>query len=321
MNTVVRTACGSRWLRPALAAVLLAVLTPALPGAPADAEPKKPDTPATPATPIEAQFTDGSRVKLMLKDEKLEVNTRYGKLLIPVAEVRRIEFATRVAEDVQKRIDAAILKLGSEEHAAREAASAELFQLGAVAYPALMEAAKSKDPEVVRRAEEVLAKVREKVPANRLEPRKDDVIHTTDDSKFTGRIAGATLKVGTAAFGEQQVKLTDLVALGGAAPVPVEVVNAMADPGTMYNHNNEVGKTFVIRVTGNATGSVWGTDVYTSDSTIATAAVHAGLVAPGQTGVVKVMMLVSPPAYVGSTRNGVTTRNYGAFNGAYQFVK
>ena len=50
---------------------------------------------------------------------------------------------------------------------------------------------------------------------------------------------------------------------------------------------------------------MWGTDVYTSDSTLATAAVHAGVLQPGQTGVVKVTILPGQAAYQGSTRNSV----------------
>ena len=70
-----------------------------------------------------------------------------------------------------------------------------------------------------------------------------------------------------------------------------------------------------------AGGSIWGTDVYTTDSKLAMAAVHAGVVKPGETGVVRLKILASPPSYAGSFRNGVRTSPYGVFGGAYQILK
>jgi hypothetical protein len=74
-------------------------------------------------------------------------------------------------------------------------------------------------------------------------------------------------------------------------------------------------------VTGRADGTVWGAGVYTPDSPLATAAVHAGAVKNGQTGVVKVMIVPGPAGYGGSQQNGVTTQPWnGGFTGAFQFV-
>jgi hypothetical protein len=66
---------------------------------------------------------------------------------------------------------------------------------------------------------------------------------------------------------------------------------------------------------------VWGTDVYTSDSRLAIAAVHAGVLKEGETGVVRVMLMDPPPAFAGSSRHGITTSAYGQYQGAYQFVR
>jgi hypothetical protein len=41
----------------------------------------------------------------------------------------------------------------------------------------------------------------------------------------------------------------------------------------------------------------------------------------GQAGVVKVKIVAPLNAYVGSTKNGVTTRPYGPWSGSYEFVK
>ena len=68
--------------------------------------------------------------------------------------------------------------------------------------------------------------------------------------------------------------------------------------------------------------SIWGTDVYTLDSHLAAAAVHAGIVKPGETGTVRVRIVQSPPQFAASFRNGVTTTAYNVFNaGAFEFVR
>jgi hypothetical protein len=72
----------------------------------------------------------------------------------------------------------------------------------------------------------------------------------------------------------------------------------------------KVGQSFFFQVTGAAHGSLWGTDVYTSDSSLETACVHAGLLQPGESGVVKVTMVPPIPVYTGSTRNGVTSQTW-----------
>ena len=49
------------------------------------------------ALPVEVRFTDNSLLKLKLEDERLEFLTPYGRLLIEVADIHRIDFATRVS--------------------------------------------------------------------------------------------------------------------------------------------------------------------------------------------------------------------------------
>ena len=89
-------------------------------------------------------------------------------------------------------------------------------------------------------------------------------------------------------------------------------------------HNDfqgRIGATLAFRVCGNTNGSIWGSDVYTSDSTLATAAVHAGVLKPGQTAVVRVKILPSPQVYQGTSRNGVQSSSYGVYSAAFEFVR
>jgi hypothetical protein len=303
--------------------------------------------------PVEVRFTDASSLRLTLREERVEVITRYGRLTIPIADVRRIEFATRLPDDVAQQVEAAVNSLGDPQAKVRDAASAELRKHRERAYPALLQAAKSTDPEVARRAEELLEWVRDNVAADQLEVRQQDVVQT-DDMKVTGRIVGVVFKAHTSQFGDQALKLADLRSLRALnAADDAEPRNVIADPGTLMPYQNQIGKVLYIRVTGGAIGapagrivgrggpvaapggvpvpggapgmvmiaggggSVWGTDVYTADSALALAAVHAGAVQMGETAVVKVTMLPARANYVGSTRNGVTTQPYDQYPASF----
>ena len=70
---------------------------------------------------------------------------------------------------------------------------------------------------------------------------------------------------------------------------------------------------------GTADGRVWGSDPYTADSNICTAAVHAGLIDAEAGGTVTFEVIEGPESYEGSEANGVTTDDYGAFDKAFTF--
>jgi hypothetical protein len=84
-------------------------------------------------------------------------------------------------------------------------------------------------------------------------------------------------------------------------------------PAGMHGFCGTAGATYYFRVTGQLEGTVWGTDVYTRDSNIGAAAVHMGLVKPGETRVLRIEVVPERESYPGSTRNGVTTTDYGTF--------
>jgi hypothetical protein len=101
----------------------------------------------------------------------------------------------------------------------------------------------------------------------------------------------------------------------------LELQEARAElaPDTMTGHTQEVGKSFTFKVTGTTRGAIWGTDVYTADSTLATAAVHAGKVRDGETKVLKVTMVKGQAHFKGSTRQGVTSDDFDAYPAAFKF--
>lgn len=70
---------------------------------------------------------------------------------------------------------------------------------------------------------------------------------------------------------------------------------------------------------GEAEGTVWGSGVYTSDSSVCLAARHAGVIKKG--GEVEVRKSEGCKAYEGSERNGVKTSDWGSFEHSFYFPK
>jgi hypothetical protein len=89
-------------------------------------------------------------------------------------------------------------------------------------------------------------------------------------------------------------------------------------PATMLDLCDTIGATYYFRVQGATQGQLWGTDVYTGDSALAVAAVHAGLVKSGATEVLKVTVVAPLQRYLGSVRNGVTSHDFGRYGTAYR---
>jgi len=63
-------------------------------------------------------------------------------------------------------------------------------------------------------------------------------------------------------------------------------------------------------------GTVWGTDVYTDDSAVCPALVHAGVL-PESGGVASVTFVRGLLAYVGSERNGIKSNSYGSWRRSF----
>src|SRR5262249_19239525 len=102
-----------------------------------------------------------------------------------------------------------------------------------------------------------------------------------------------------------------------------DLLGVRPDPGNLTEFTAEdAGRTILIEVVGRADGSVWGTDEYTSDSRLATAAVHVGAVREGERGLVRATILDgSERTYAGTTRNGVTTFDYGNYPVAFRLER
>ena len=72
---------------------------------------------------------------------------------------------------------------------------------------------------------------------------------------------------------------------------------------------------------GGTINTIYGTDIYTSGSSICSAAVHAGVITAKDGGKVTVRVLGSQDFFNGVLRNGVTSRRYGNYGSSYTFVE
>jgi hypothetical protein len=92
---------------------------------------------------------------------------------------------------------------------------------------------------------------------------------------------------------------------------------SIENPGSMHAFANKIGNSYLIRVTGRTTGSVYGTAYFTYDSDVATACVHSGALRSGETGVVVVTMISAGEPHIGSIKNGVRSYDYGTYPASY----
>jgi hypothetical protein len=81
---------------------------------------------------------------------------------------------------------------------------------------------------------------------------------------------------------------------------------------------SETGKTYKFKCPpGGKESYVWGTDIYTADSSICNAAVHAGKLTMESGGSVTIELRPGEPSYKGTTRNGIKTNDYGAYGRSF----
>ncbi len=88
----------------------------------------------------------------------------------------------------------------------------------------------------------------------------------------------------------------------------------------IQTYRGQDGAIVLAEVTGSTTQTIWGDNVYTDDSPLSAAAVHAGALQDGEKGLLRIAVRPARESYAGSTRNGMTSRPYGPFDGSFQIL-
>src|SRR5262249_49524185 len=143
-------------------------------------EPEKRKSPGVEPGAVEVRFIDGGVLKLTLVEDAIEIVTSSGKKSVRPADLRKVEFAPRLAADDARLIQAAVRGLGSKSFTERERASAYLLRRGLAAYSALLTAAKSDDVETRRRAGAILDVLKETLPEALFQHPTTDVVYTAE---------------------------------------------------------------------------------------------------------------------------------------------
>ncbi|MCB1168528.1 MAG: hypothetical protein KDK37_03080 [Leptospiraceae bacterium] len=110
--------------------------------------------------------------------------------------------------------------------------------------------------------------------------------------------------------------ILSVVALAACGPKPIDVqcTDSVQKIKTMTEGKNE----FAVKCpAGCGQGSIWGTDIYTTDSSICKAALHAGVIKQDG-GKVSVELLPGQDSYEGSERNGVTTSSWPSYGSSFK---
>jgi hypothetical protein len=147
------------------------------------------------------------------------------------------------------------------------------------------------------------------------EPADDASIRTSPQATIVGG--------GTVVF-PSSIGLTDSAAVGNVLTggitlnVATPEVRDVSGDTDMQSVNPGPGRVYYLRIKGRNDGQIWGSDVYTSDSSVGTAAVHAGVLKAGKTGVVKVTIVPGQTAYESTTRHGITSSSYRSWDVSYR---
>jgi hypothetical protein len=126
-----------------------------------------------------------------------------------------------------------------------------------------------------------------------------------------------------------QDKYTRAAKLDEAVAIRDTIRNLVAETGGSLEHpipapenltgfRDRVGKSLFFKVPGASGGTIWGSGIYTDDSSLATAAVHAGILQPGQSAVLKATILPGQKHYDADMKNNVLSQEYNKFEGSFK---
>ncbi|HZZ80388.1 MAG TPA: hypothetical protein VFE62_17930 [Gemmataceae bacterium] len=210
---------------------------------------------------VDINFLNGSTVRMIIQSEKLEIATTYGKLSVPVKDVRAVEFGLHFPEGMEGKIEAAVKGLGSGDYRTREKAGAELVDLGPFSYPAIVEATHSTEPEIAQRAKELAKKMQASFPKKDLKTTVDDKI-VTKAFTIVGRIQTPTVKAKTEYFGDIELglaKMRTLRAVGGTGLDMEFAIDASkyANHGQWMDTGYQVDGRTAIQITAKGLIDIW----------------------------------------------------------------
>ena len=140
-------------------------------------------------------------------------------------------------------------------------------------------------------------------------------VETASDGGTWWQIDDPTLPGGTGWVNARFLHPQDVV------PAAVTAQDVLDAPRNLTGFRDRQGEVLHFRITGARSGTIWGTDIYSDDSHLSRAAVHAGMLAEGETAVLAVEILPGQSLYDASERHGVSSRRWARpWHGSFRFV-
>jgi hypothetical protein len=170
-------------------------------------DPKQKKSPES--TTIEVQFVDGSNLKMNLPESPIEIQTKFGKLSVPLSSIRRIEFGFRYPDGMERKMIEAVERLGDKNFKVRETAANELISNAVYAYPHIKKILQSQDPEVLRRAKELVKQIESQINFEKTTYSTEDIVFTSE-FPIRGKIETASLKGKSHYLGEVQIAFSGM---------------------------------------------------------------------------------------------------------------
>jgi len=229
---------------------------------------KKAVKPARKAVPI-FLLRDKSRVTGTPQLEQLLIDTKYGELAIPFAQLARIRFAMRIDPSVQKRASELIKLLGDDDFDTRETAMANLLAMGPAVIELLRAAATSDDEELQNRAALLVSELEEKQRNEQSDDEASARVRGTDDEVQTdrmtvrGRVLSERFTIDSK-YGRLEIDVADLLAINfkptGESEKSVDVEATCQPPGSWLDTKIDIekGQRLQILASGQTSVPDWG---------------------------------------------------------------
>ncbi len=235
-----------------------------------EAEPARKPPPATTAINHTVSLRSGSVLVGTIEPREWRVKTKFGHLVVPVAEIVSVQFGRAGNEERVAAVHKLIEDLASKSPERRDLARARLRNEGAFALPDLTKAAKEHaDPEVKRSCKELLE---EFAPDKANQVADDDRIET---HAFTvsGRIEPTSFRVTVPELGPVNVRRNDIVSVRTQSSErfrALEVSTSHNQLGAYLSSHVRVqkGQTLTFSATGTIGYPSWGNQVSTPDGSV-----------------------------------------------------
>lgn len=196
----------------------------------------------------DVRLNDGSNLVVALKQSSLEVQTKYGKLVIPVSDLKKVEFGVHLKESEQKKLESCLSSLDSQSYKDRDSAQKEIFEIGPRIY-GILKARKGESQESRNRIARIIADLEENFQADELSRLKYDLIHTRDFT-FGGTVVGS-IAVSSKTIGDHALELSTLRSLiTHIKPSTITVPAPGPDPGEWFDTGMVLDGQIIIRAEG-----------------------------------------------------------------------